>query len=360
MSINRNLAIKLTAKQGGLCGLCGRNLSEVNEVHIDHIVPKSIGGGDTEDNLQAVCAQCNLRKGSTPPLAWSPAHLAGNVSDYDVKSDPFVQRFIDSGVSPFRISHSWQAEGLKRVLANHPNLRKANLDGFPGPLMVKWQTWFWKTDQIQEWLSMPQAQPGVVLALHRDVGIGVHVFAHDLKADPDRGDHGRGFILYPDEETEPLFVLLMVIARDSSGGYLCAGDPAGQPQYVWVPFGGGERRNIAANATALLSQCIVTVDEEKAPRAMRRQASREAGWQPTELDETSVYTVTYRRQIHINADGKEPSGEARDKHWWVSGHFRNQSYPSEGVVRPIFIHPHIQGNPDAPLYVRPRVNVVKR
>ena len=93
---------------------------------------------------------------------------------------------------------------------------------------------------------------------------------------------------------------------------------------------------------------------------MRRQASREAGWQPTELDETSVYTVTYRRQIHINADGKEPSGEARDKRWWVSGHFRNQSYPSEGVVRPIFIHPHIQGHPDAPLYVRPRVNVVKR
>ena len=161
MSINRDLAIKLTAKQGGLCGLRGRNLSEVKEVHIDHIVPKSIGGGDTEDNLQAVCAQCNLRKGSTPPLAWSPAHLAGNVSDYDVKSDPFVQRFIDSGVSPFRISHSWQAEGLKRVLANHPNLRKANLDGFPGPLMVKWQTWFWKTDQIQEWLSMPQAQPDV-------------------------------------------------------------------------------------------------------------------------------------------------------------------------------------------------------
>ena len=27
MSINRNLAIKLTAKQGGFCGLCGRNLS---------------------------------------------------------------------------------------------------------------------------------------------------------------------------------------------------------------------------------------------------------------------------------------------------------------------------------------------
>ena len=99
MSINRNLAIKLTAKQGGSCGLCGRNLSEVNEVHIDHIVPKSIGGGDTEDNLQVVCARCNLRKGSTPPLAWSPAHRAGNMSDYDVKSDPFVQRYCDSGVT---------------------------------------------------------------------------------------------------------------------------------------------------------------------------------------------------------------------------------------------------------------------
>ena len=135
MSINRNLAIKLTAKQGGFCGLCGRNLSEVNEVHIDHIVPKSIGGGDTEDNLQAVCAPCNLRKGNTPPTAWSLGRGSENSLNYDVKTDPFARRFVDSEVSPVRISKPWQAEALKRLLAVNPTLQKANLDGFPGPLM---------------------------------------------------------------------------------------------------------------------------------------------------------------------------------------------------------------------------------
>ena len=70
--------------------------------------------------------------------------------------------------------------------------------------------------------------------------------------------------------------------------------------------------------------------------------------------------MTYRKlsQIRAEADGGETA--PRDKHWWVRGHFRNQPYPSEGVVRPIFIHPHIQGNPDAPLYVRPGVNVVRK
>lgn len=31
---------------------------------LDHIIPKSIGGGSTRDNIQVMCYECNNRKGS--------------------------------------------------------------------------------------------------------------------------------------------------------------------------------------------------------------------------------------------------------------------------------------------------------
>ena len=355
-SINRNLAIKLTAKQGGICNLCGRNLSEANEVHIDHIIPKSIGGADTEENLQAVCGPCNLRKGNTPPLQWSPVENSASASAYDMKTDPFVRRFFDAGLTPMRISHPWEAEAAKRAMAGLPKLHLLSGDGFPGPAMVPWRTWFWRNDLVKEWLAMPAVQPGVRLALHRSVGIGVHLFEHKLDA-----KQPSGFQLIPDDGAA-LTVLLMVIRQDSSAGALCIGPTPGDPEqgrYVWFESH-HDIQNIAANGTALLAACLVDVQEAKAPRAMRRQEARTSKRSRTPLDDTSVYTVTYRKlsQIRGEADGGKTA--PRDKYWWVRGHFRNQPYPSEGVVRPLFIHPHIQGNPDAPLYVRPRVNVVRR
>lgn len=56
---------KLLESQYGLCAYfehCGSFLTET-DVHIDHIIPLIRGGTNEDDNLQALCPTCNLRKG---------------------------------------------------------------------------------------------------------------------------------------------------------------------------------------------------------------------------------------------------------------------------------------------------------
>lgn len=35
----------------------------VGEFHVDHIIPRALGGADVEENLQLLCPRCNRRKG---------------------------------------------------------------------------------------------------------------------------------------------------------------------------------------------------------------------------------------------------------------------------------------------------------
>lgn len=47
-------------RDGYRCAQCGT----AEDLTIDHIYPKSLGGADTEDNLQTLCRSCNSRKGA--------------------------------------------------------------------------------------------------------------------------------------------------------------------------------------------------------------------------------------------------------------------------------------------------------
>ena len=53
------------------CQQCGQ---DNGKLHIDHIIPRRLGGGDSDSNLQTLCQKCNLSKGGrffgigkTPP-----------------------------------------------------------------------------------------------------------------------------------------------------------------------------------------------------------------------------------------------------------------------------------------------------
>jgi 5-methylcytosine-specific restriction enzyme A len=59
----------------GRCHYCGALLSP-KELTMDHLVPLSMGGRSTRDNLVPSCKDCNNKKKSMMPLDWE-THTTG-------------------------------------------------------------------------------------------------------------------------------------------------------------------------------------------------------------------------------------------------------------------------------------------
>ena len=49
------------------CNSCQYCTTKGDRLTIDHVVPRSRGGGDTWENLVAACVRCNVKKGSRTP-----------------------------------------------------------------------------------------------------------------------------------------------------------------------------------------------------------------------------------------------------------------------------------------------------
>jgi hypothetical protein len=47
-----------------ICGICEERIINVDEVTIDHILPKSLGGSNINKNLQAAHSDCNMLRGN--------------------------------------------------------------------------------------------------------------------------------------------------------------------------------------------------------------------------------------------------------------------------------------------------------
>jgi 5-methylcytosine-specific restriction protein A len=86
----RKIRQRVLLRDQHTCQRCG-----LEATHVDHVVPRRLGGDDSMDNLQALCRQCNLSKGGaffvepktpmTPLGSFAPRN--GSISHYQETND---------------------------------------------------------------------------------------------------------------------------------------------------------------------------------------------------------------------------------------------------------------------------------
>lgn len=64
MTISAAKRLRVYKKSDYRCVRCGK----AKDLTIDHIIPRALGGSDHEDNLQAMCAKCNSKKGASAQI----------------------------------------------------------------------------------------------------------------------------------------------------------------------------------------------------------------------------------------------------------------------------------------------------
>lgn len=62
--VTRAMRYDVLRRDNFRCVRCGRGREDGVKLHVDHIVPVSRGGKSTMSNLQTLCEDCNLGKGS--------------------------------------------------------------------------------------------------------------------------------------------------------------------------------------------------------------------------------------------------------------------------------------------------------
>lgn len=69
--VSKQLRFKVLSRDAYACRYCGAKAPDV-KLHVDHVIPFSIGGSTTIENLATACEDCNLGKGANAPSTILP------------------------------------------------------------------------------------------------------------------------------------------------------------------------------------------------------------------------------------------------------------------------------------------------
>ena len=65
--VSEEVRIQVLDEHGMVCWLCLKDIAERRDLHLDHVVPRSLGGSDEVENLRPAHSKCNIRRGNRDP-----------------------------------------------------------------------------------------------------------------------------------------------------------------------------------------------------------------------------------------------------------------------------------------------------
>lgn len=295
-------------------------------------------------------------------------------------ADPFVRRFLSQQPGT-RDDSAWTYEAVRRIAS----VELAELDYDDDE-----PTWAWRLDMLEALRDMPVT--GNLNECELDPngpGYGIHIFNNPIdnivtharlvnrswvevlgglrekdiendrlgKARPD-GHLQMLHITHRGVRGWPHMIPKEVIVRDIQRR------PAGSAPNSQRALDDLNNQNpavhhaVACKIQALLKAKAVAATDTPAPRSMRRQAKR-GGMDMS----THVRVVGWLPVKDSTTNGSSTNGASSTDHQgvaahWVSGHIRQQYYPSVQQHRAIYIAPHRRGD-EAKAKV-PTVNVVRK
>lgn len=87
------------ARDGNRCQYCGKKYP-TSELSLDHIIPRSVGGNATWENIVCACTRCNVKKGGRTP---AQAHMKLIKKPCKPKHNPVIHLHLS-----YKRYHSWK------------------------------------------------------------------------------------------------------------------------------------------------------------------------------------------------------------------------------------------------------------
>ena len=131
MAVSKRLRFEILRRDNHTCQYCGEKAPDVT-LHVDHVVPVTLGGTDKPDNLVAACKDWNLGKTSVPagaPLVTAVGKMAASYALDLTERMTIIRAEIerdDEYISDFEDSwNKWKYPDTQKTAALPPDYKTA-------------------------------------------------------------------------------------------------------------------------------------------------------------------------------------------------------------------------------------------